>query len=535
MQLRFLIALAVVFAGGCTVSAAVPQRHAWTVPHVLTISDASDPDSLNPHIGASAPTANLSEMTMAWLVRWDEHNRPTPELATVIPSRENGGVSADGLTITYHLRRGVRWSDGAPFTADDVVFSANTVNNPANHETSRFDQLASITATDDYTVVFRLRTPYSAFVEGFFSSCCANPSLLPKHILGKYATINNVPYNSLPVGIGPFKFERWDRGTQVVLVANPLYWRGRPKLDKIVYRIIPTADTLMSEVATHHVDMWYQFSGSFLPRIQAVPGLSLIRQPSYAFDHLDLNMRHPVLSELAVRQALRYATDRRALIERGAHGIGRLQDSVTPLGAPYYVDLGATPYDPQKANAILDTSGWVRGKDGIRVKDGVRLDLELALDSTSKRKALVEMIAQQWRKVGATLHVKNYPSAKYFASPAEGGVIYSDQWDAVLFAWAADPYGDYSGYYGCRSFPPHGANNLRWCNRAADAAMSALLHHFEQAERTADVKIVAEQLTGDVPSIILQMREDLFAFNSDLKNYHPNSLTPFDNMLDVDI
>lgn len=528
------IAGLIVLSGCATSNAAASRANAWTTPHVLTISDASEPDSLNPHIGSSAPTANLSEMTMAWLVRWNERNQPVPELATDIPSRTNGGVSEDGRTIIYHLRKGVVWSDGAPFTSADVVFSVNVVNDRANHETTRFDQLESAVATDRYTVVFHLRKQYSAFVEGFFSSCCANPPLLPKHILGKYPNINNAPYNSLPVGIGPFKFERWDRGKQVVLVANALYWRGRPKLDKIVYRIVPTQARLMDELAAHRVDLWYQFGGAYLPRIESVHGLSVIRHPSYAFDHLDFNSSRPILSELSVRQALRYATDRRALIDKAANGIGHLQDSGTPLEAPYFVDLGATPYDPDKANALLDRAGWIRGSDGIRQKNGVRLDVNVAVPA-SKGGKFFDMLAKQWRKVGATLHVSRYPSARYFASPSEGGVVYGSDWDAVFFAWGADPYGDYSGYYGCGSFPPSGGNNLRWCNRKADAAMRALYGHYTQAERTADVRVVMEQLVSDVPTIVIQMREDMFAFNSDLKGYHPNSVSPFDGMLNVDI
>lgn len=508
----------------------------WTTPHVLTISDASDPDSLNPHIGTSAPTANLSEMTMAWLVRWDARNQPIPELATEIPSRTNGGVSSDGLTITYHLRKGVRWSDGAPFTADDVVFSVNTMNNPANHETGRLDQVANAVATDKYTVVFHLKKPYSAFVEGFFSSCCANPSLLPKHILGGLANINDAPYNSLPVGIGPFKFARWDRGKQVVLVANSLYWTGVPKLHKIIYRIIPTRDALMSEIAAHRVDLWYQFGGAYVPQIAAVQGVSILRQPSYAYDHLDFNINRPALAELAVRQALRFATDRQALIDNVANGIGHLQDSATPLAAPYFVDIGTTPYDPEKANVLLDQAGWVRGNDGIRAKNGVRLDLEVAAAPASTQSTrFFDTLKAQWKRVGATIHVTHYPSAKFFAAPAAGGIAYGNNWDLVMFAFGADPYGDYSSYYACNQFPPNGGNNTRWCNQTANTAMEALLGHYTQAERTSDVRVVMEQLAADVPTMVLQMREDLFAYNTDLKNYHPNSVTIFDNMMDVDI
>lgn len=177
---------------------------------------------------------------MAFLIRWDEHNRPVPELATTVPTQSNGGISRDGRTITYHIRRGVRWSDGAPFDADDVVFSTAVVNNPANIEAGRFDQILRI---------------------------------------------NNVPYNSLPVGIGPFKFARWDRGKQVVLLANPLYWRGRPRLDKIIYKIVPDREALVAQLAAHKVDLWYQFNGAYLPRIQALNGYTIFRQPSYAYNH----------------------------------------------------------------------------------------------------------------------------------------------------------------------------------------------------------------------------------------------------------
>ncbi|HWT05850.1 MAG TPA: ABC transporter substrate-binding protein, partial [Xanthomonadales bacterium] len=286
------------------------RANAWTTPHVLTISDGGDLTTLNPHLSGFATVANLSEMTMAWLLKWDEHNQLYPELATEVPTQTNGGVSKDGLTITYHIRKGVKWSDGVPFDADDVVFSTAVVNDKANNEITRFDQIAKVDEPDKFTVVYHLKKPYSPASVTFFSSCCANPSLLPKHLLAKYPNINNVPYNSLPVGIGPFKFERWDRSKQVVLVANPLYWRGRPKLDKIVYKIVPDRNALLSQLAAHKVDMWYQFSGAYLARIKALGAYTVFRQPSYAYSHYDFNTTHPAVSDPVVRRALRLALNR---------------------------------------------------------------------------------------------------------------------------------------------------------------------------------------------------------------------------------
>jgi len=389
---------------------------------------------------------------------------------------------------------------------------------------------------DKFTVVFHLKKPFSPSSAAFFSSCCANPSLLPKHILARYPNINDVPYNALPVGIGPFKFERWDRSKQVVLVANPLYWRGRPKLDKIIYKIVPDRNALLSQLAAHNVDMWYQFSGAYLARIKALPAYTVVRQPSYAYSHYDFNITHAVVSDPVVRQALRLALNRRKLVDKVEHGVGIVQDSITPVTAPYFVDSGTTPYDPAKANALLEQGGWARGADGIRAKNGVKLELKVASRAgTPEIDEQLELVRNDWKQIGVSLDVHRYPPAQMFAPLSKGGIIPGDSWDVVIFAWAADPLGDYSSIYGCRSFPPAGQNDLRWCNKTAQGAMDALVGHYDQSERKADLRVMVHEFVKDVPSIVSFLRVDLFAYNRDLKNYHPNNLTPFDNMMDVDI
>jgi peptide/nickel transport system substrate-binding protein len=537
------LALGALLLSACSSAAATSlagprgRQNAWTTPHVLTISDASDPTSLNPHVAQGPAVVNLSEMTMAWLVKWDEHNEPYPELATEVPTRANGGVSKDGLTITYHLRKGVKWSDGAPFSADDVVFSTAVVNNPANtNEGGRLDMILKVDEPDKYTVVYHLKRPYSPFLAAFFSSCCANPPLLPKHLLAKYRSIDNVPYNSLPVGIGPFKFERWDRSKQVVMVANTLYWRGRPKLDKIIYKVVPDRDALLSQLQAHEVDLWYQFSGAYLARVQALTPYAVYRKPSYAYNHYDFNTTHAAVADPQVRQALRLAFNRQEVVERIAHGVGIVQDSATPVSAPYFVDAGTTPYDPAKANALLDQAGWKRGADGIRAKDGVRLELHMAsIAGQPDTDAQLELVAGYWKKIGVALDVRRFTAAQFWAPVQQGGIAFGDKWDVTSFAFGADPIGDFSGEYGCQSFPPAGGNNLRWCNKTAQRAMDALLGHFEVSERREDLKVVMREFVEDAPSIVTSIREDLFAYNKDLVNYHPNSLTIFDNMMDVDI
>jgi peptide/nickel transport system substrate-binding protein len=514
--------------------------NSWTQAHVLRFADAGDVNTLNPHLGQFADVGYLSSMTMAWLIKWDEHNRAYPELATQVPDQQNGGVSRDGLTITYHLRRGVRWSDGAPFNADDVVFSTRVVLNPANNEIGRlgWDQITKIDEPDKFTVVYHMKKPYSPFVETFFSSAGANPCVLPKHLLAQYSNINHVAYNSLPVGIGPFKYLRWDRSQDVVLVANPLYWRGTPKLKEIMYKIIPDRNTTLAQLQSHELDLWPAVPGAYFGRVQAIPGISVLRQPGYYFGHIDFNTTRPGVSDPIVRQALRLAVDRRTLRDKIGRGVGILQEVTTPPTAPYAVtSIPMGPFDIARANALLDRDGWARGTDGIRQKNGVRLALDFATSAgTQDADEMIELIRSTWKQIGVDITVRHYAPNLMFAPTADGGIIYSNnKWDVVTFQWSNEAIGDYSPIYSCKSFPPNGQNNLRWCNRRAQAAIDGLFGHFSQAQRNADVLVVQQELDRDAPTIVTTIREDVYGHNADLKNFHPNAVTPFDNVMDLDI
>lgn len=542
LRLAAACAAAAILAS-CTKTGSAPgsggRVNSWTEPHVLRFSDAQDVNTLNPYFGQIVDIGYLSAMTMAWLIKWDEHNRPYPELATEVPDQLNGGVSKNGLTITYHLRHGVVWSDGAPFNADDVVFSTRTVLNPATNVISRqgWDRISKIDEPDKYTVVFHLSKPYSPFVETFFSSAGANPCVLPKHLLAQYPNINNVAYNSLPIGIGPFKYLRWDRAQDVILVPNARYFRGLPKLQKVVYQIIPDRNTLLSRLQSHETDMWNLVAAAYVSRVQSLSGFSLWRRPGYQFGHLDFNTQEPAVHDPVVRQALRLAVDRATLREKISHGVGILSEVTTPPTAPYVVkSIPMVPFDIAQANALLDRDGWVRGADGIRARNGVRLSLNFATGAGSPdTDQRIELIRSWWKQIGVDISVRHYPPALMFAPLQQGGIVYSNKWDVIIFAWFNDAIGDYSPIYDCRAFPPNGQNNLRWCNPTAQAAMMALYGHYQQSQRNKDVEVVQREFVHDAPSIVTGIAEDIYAYNSDLKNFHPNSITPFDNMMDVDI
>jgi peptide/nickel transport system substrate-binding protein len=519
-------------------SGAQGARHPYTTPHVLRYATGEDIVGLNPHLVQQLTVSYMSQMTMAWLLRYDKRNQAVPELATAVPSKANGGISRDGKTITYHLRRDAKWSDGVPFTADDVRFSVDVVRNPANNEGTHlgFDQIDRVEVPDPYTVVFRMLRPYSGFYVNFFSSGGANPCVLPKHLLDKLANINDAPYNALPVGIGPFKYVSWKRADSVEMVPDPLYFGRKPKLQRVIFKIIPDRNTTLTQLTTHEIDLWGAVPAAFYDRARSLPGVATIRQASYGFNHVDFNLEHGALRDPVVRQALRLAIDRAIIREKIRHGVGILQETPFSPGHPFHVDLPRVPFDIAAANRLLDAAGWKRGADGVRAKNGERLDFNVAIGvGLPDTDAILEIIRPSWAEIGAHFDVRHYPSPLYFAPAQTGGILYSGKYDVSLYAWFTNPNGDLTNLYACDRIPPKGQNVPRYCNRTADAAMRRFIATYDLAEQRAASRVMQEAIVRDVPTIVLDAREDVYAFNDDLHNFHPNQVTAFDDLVDADI
>ncbi|HEX3464905.1 MAG TPA: peptide ABC transporter substrate-binding protein [Candidatus Elarobacter sp.] len=512
------------------------RKNAYTVPHTLRIGDIQDFDNLNPHLTTYAALNNLSQLTMAYMVRYGHDNRPVPELATSVPTEANGGISKDGKTITWHLRKGVKWSDGAPFDGDDVVFSTNAVNNKANNEVGRdgWDLITKIDEPDKYTVVFHLRKPYSGYLPTFFGSAGANPCILPKHILGNLPNINTAPYNSKPVGIGPFRYVAWARSDHIELEANPYYWRGLPKIKKIIYKIIPDRNTLVTQLQTGEIDMYTYIPPANFDRVSALPNVVALHQPSFFYSHVTFNTSHPALHETAVRQALRLGLDRKLLRDKINHGIGILQESMVTPASPMHDDEPRIPYDPAKANALLDAAGWKRGPDGIRAKNGVKLSFDYATFAGSQdNDQRIEQIRAMWQQLGVALTPKHYNSALFFEQP--GGVVYGGKFDATNFSWQLTPDMDVSPQTGCTTIPPNGQNVSRWCDPAVQPLLDREKLAYSETARKAIIAQVMPKIIADAPFIVLYILEDVHAYNKDLTGWHPNNTTPFDDFMNVDI
>ena len=284
MTRRLLAVLVTALLAACTrvgTSESPAAGNPWTHHGLLRMVDISEPDNLNPLIGNQQIDSDLAMLWGGFFFNWSDTNQFVPELATELPTLANHGISPDGKTIRYHLRPNVTWQDGAPFTADDVIFTWHAIMNKKNNITSTvgFDLIAAIDEPDPHTIVVHLKSVWAPFVATFFSQSGTPFPVLPAHLLARYDTINRVPYNSQPIGTGPFTMEHWQRGSKIVFRANPHYWRGPPKLREIWYTPVPSSSTIETLLASHEADLDFYASPTQYKQFTQIPGVKVVLTP----------------------------------------------------------------------------------------------------------------------------------------------------------------------------------------------------------------------------------------------------------------
>lgn len=538
-----LVLLVGMLAGCAKVGAGAgssPGEHSWTQPHVLRIADVAEPDTLNTVVGNEQVDVDLAMFWGGFLFNYNDRGEFVPELATEYPTTANGGISPDGRTITYHLRRGVKWQDGAPFTADDVLFTYRAIMNPLNNTPSRtgYDTVDRIAKRDDFTVVVHLKHVWAPFTASFLTLSGTAYAVLPAHLLAKYPDINRLPYNSKPVGTGPFIVEKWDRGSEIRMRANPGYWRGAPKLRAVIYKPIPDSNTILTQLRTHEVDMDYNAAVAQVDELRKIDGIVVDPVPFVAYAQFVFNLKNPVLADQRVREALVLALDRRAIVDKVTHGVHILGEGDQP---PFMwsanPNIVATPYAPAKARLLFDQAGWSVDGDGIRVKDGKRLALTLAISNGSATQNATAVLAQRfWKDAGVEVTVKGYASSVFFATAGAGGILQTGKFDIGTLAWynGVDP--DNSTLFMCDQAPPAGQNTASYCNPALDRLERTALSTNDRAARAQAYRAIGAILAHDKPFVNLYFVRRLNVYSSDLKNYKPaHAATPFWNPWELDI
>ena len=506
-------------------------------PHVLRFAEGIDVTTLNPFLATSGNVIDLSGLTMAYFVRYDTQRRPVPELVTELPTRRNGGISADGRAITYHLRHGVRWSDGATFDADDVAYTLRAVADRSNLLTQHddWDRVARFDEPDKFTIVLHLDRPYAPFVASYFASNTFS-CILPAHVLGSRTNINQVPYNALPIGIGPFRYTAFRRGDAIEMEANPYYFGRKPKLHKIVYEVVSEDNTVLTQLQTGELDLWAAVSGNVARRVESLPGIQSERVPTTYMSGIFFQTERPALREAVVRRALRLATNRQYLFDVVAQRVGELAESVVAPPTLDFAQLRRAPFDPAAANKLLDGDGWVRGPDGVRAKAGTRLALTIALPAGYGPSAqTAELIRASWAVVGAEVTTKPASSALFFAPASNGGIIQTGNFDAALLSQGTGVFADISNAFGCAYRSPKGLNGTRYCNPVVDRDLIAYSATYDPRARSAIARRFQQRIDDDAPLVVIYARAFIYAHTTHLTGFHPQTFGVFDAIADADV
>ena len=410
------------------------------------------PTLLNPHFAVGTKDQEGSRIFYEPLAAWDPDGNLVPVLAAEIPEIENGGVSPDGMSVTWKLKKDVQWHDGQPFTADDVVFNWEYAADPATAaSTIGSYQNATVEKIDPLTVRVRFKKPTPFWANAFVG---ANGMIIPKHLFEPYKGANSraAPSDLKPVGTGPYRFVEFKPGDLVRGERNPSYHvADRPYFDTIEMKgggdavsaaraVIQTGeyDYAWNMQVEDEILTKLESAGNARGRVEVVP--------SGAIEHIQINStdpwtevdgerssvktQHPLFRDPSVRRALALLVDRAAV---HAHIYGRTGIATGNFvnNPPRFVSKNTQwEFNVDKANELLEQAGWKRGPDGIRAKDGKKLKLVFQTSINAPRQKTQAIVKQACQKAGIEMELKSVTSSVYFSSdvanPDTYAKFYSD-------------------------------------------------------------------------------------------------------------
>jgi peptide/nickel transport system substrate-binding protein len=496
----------------------------WTIHGVLRIGSYEDLDNLNPVLSNELYATNVFQLLYSGLIDYDDRGNAVPDLATSVPSLENGGISKDGRTITYRLRRGVVWSDGVPLTSADVRYTWQQIMNPRNNVAYRYpyDQALSVDAPDPYTVVARLAEPSAPFVANFMRNGSVG-SIVPKHLLDRYSDLNRISFNTHPLGSGPFVLARWEPGALLDMKPNPRYFRGPPKLAEVQYKIIPNQNTLLTSVESHAIDLFLYATETQYAVLKRATGYRVTVVPNLTYEHVAFNCARPPLDDVRIRQAIAYAIDWKKINDDAYLGLDvpGMADQSPQLWA-YDPAVKPYPHDRAKAAALLAQAGWESGADGLLARNGKRftIDISSVVGNGTRLKA-EELIQSDLREVGIDLNVRNYPANLLFASYGGDGILARGKFDLALYGWSENPDPDDTDTIGPDSIPPSGVNYTRYADQDIKRWQTGGRMHYSRAERTPYYWKIQERIHEAVPFHTINWQAHIDAVNVDLQNFRP--------------
>ncbi|MEW5718258.1 MAG: peptide ABC transporter substrate-binding protein [Chloroflexota bacterium] len=451
----------------------------------------------------------------------------------------------DQMEATFKLKPGLKWSDGQPMKTSDFVFGYNVIKDKDSGVTARFlvDRTAKFEAKDDVTLVW---TGVPGYLDANYFINLFTP--LPEHVLKGVAPkdIKSNPFARKPVGFGPFRVTNWVSGDRIELEKNPNYWRaaeGLPKVDKLVYRFIPDTNQVIAQVIAGQCDIVTQdaLNTDAIPFFDQAEKNGLLKPyyvPGSTWEHIDFNVdpktspkpRVELFTDVRVRQAVAYGTNRKEMNDKILFGKSKLLDVTVPATHWAYPkddkDIAKYTYDPKKAEALLDEAGWKKGTDGVRAKDGVRLSGTISTTAGNKpREAVMQIFQANMKAIGIEIKLDFPPSTVLFGRGKDSDYM-SGNFDLMLYAWVAGPEPTLLPYL-CDQIPVadkafSGQNDTRWCNKDFDAAYNKFISELDRTKRPAAALDAFKIFSKELPALPLYQRINVMATSPRVLNFKPD-------------
>ena len=453
----------------------------------------------------------------------DPKGQFVPELVAEVPTIANGGISADGKSWRIKLRSGVTWHDGTPFTADDVKYTIDLLNNPdfpaysrAGH--SLVKDIKVISPTELTWQMEHAFAPYPSILSWTF--------IVPAHILGKSKDPRTSTFANAPVGTGPFKWAERVPGDHITLVANDKFYGPGPYLEKVIIKYIPDLTVLYTQFQTGDIDYigLQGISADHYAEAAKLPGRTVVKAPQPFIETYGFNLGDAQFKELAVRQALYMAMDKDSIINDVYYGLPTQAESYLPVQSwAFNPDLPKHEYDPAKARKLLDDAGWKPGAGGVREKGGVRLEFTSSTTAGNHLREQVQQVLQQgWQEIGVKITIKDLPPAVmwgdyWMKSQFETGVA------GIDFMTGADP--EASDYFDSKSTPAKGGsgqNTFQYVSPAVDALLKEGGTTLDQAARQPIYQKIQADVRADLPFLPIFQYTMVEGTKSNLLGYEPN-------------
>jgi peptide/nickel transport system substrate-binding protein len=509
-----LIALTAACTGTDRDEGAVAVREGQDVPaygDILVEGSIGDASNLIPLLATDNSSHSISGLIFNGLVKYDKDLNIVGDLA------ESWDISKDGLVITFHLRKGVRWHDGQPFTAEDVLFTYRLTIDPKTPTAYAGDflKVKKAEVLDPFTFRVIYDKPFAPALMSWSSA------VMPKHLLeGKDVTKS--PLARHPIGTGPYRFKEWKTGQKIVLVYNPDYFEGRPYIDGRIMRIIPDTATMFLELRAKGIDQMGLTPLQYTRQTENQYFRSNFRKYrylSFAYTYMGFNLQNPMFADRRVRQALAYAINKEELIDGILLGLGKEATGPFKPGTwQYNPDVKRYPYDPKRARELLAEAGWRdTDGDGILDRGGQRFEFELLANQGNEVRAkTAEIIQRRLAEVGISVKIRIIEWAAFIKE-----FINKRRFDAVILGWTIPMDPDLYDVWHSSKTGPSELNFISYKNNEVDILLEKGRSTFDRNERKRCYDRIQEILAEDQPYIFLYVPDALPIFNARIHGIEP--------------